>query len=47
MFFDLAWIKSVKILLSRRLDGFVRGKVDELMGRDVYGLGTKGIGFGR
>lgn len=38
MFFGLAWIKSVKILLSRGLDGFVRGKVDEFMGREVYGL---------
>ena len=32
LFLDLVWIKSVKILLSRRLDGFVRGKVGEFMG---------------
>jgi|GEM_PF-2248057 len=32
LFFDLVWIESVKILLSRGLDGFVRGKVDEFMG---------------
>jgi len=32
LFFDLVWIKSVKILLSRRLDGLMRGKVGEFMG---------------